>query len=55
LKETAKNADLDILLEVLGNIESFQRNSTRNLNPQLMLEHILLRLRDAIVHASADR
>ncbi len=55
LRAVAQQADLDILLEVLHEIDGFQRNSTRNLNPQLMLEHILLRLRDATGPTSAAR
>ena len=47
LRTLAESADLDQLVDVLQEIDSFQRNATRNLNPQLMLEHVLLRLRDA--------
>ncbi len=55
LQAAAQSADLDRLLALLSEIETFQRNSSRNLNAQLMLEHILLRLRDATVAAPASR
>ncbi|GKS58952.1 DNA polymerase III subunit delta' [Nitrospira sp.] len=55
LRTVAATADIDLLLDVLSDIETFQRNSTRNLNHQLMLEHILLRLRDATNTASVAR
>lgn len=40
--------DLDGLLELFDQIETLQRQATRNLNLQLALETILLRLRDLI-------
>lgn len=55
LRSLADSADLDQLLDVLQEIDAFQRNATRNLNPQLMLEHVLLRLRDASLPAQPGR
>ncbi len=55
LRAFASASDLDRLLDVLTEIDTFQRNSTRNLNPQLMLEHVLLTLRDASVPAAPRR
>jgi DNA polymerase-3 subunit delta' len=48
LESIAKRADSHRLLDLLQEIDSFQRNSSRNLNAQLVLEHLLLRLRDAV-------
>ncbi|HET8579383.1 MAG TPA: DNA polymerase III subunit delta' [Nitrospiraceae bacterium] len=48
LKETACGMPLDALLDLLDDIEAIQRNATRNLNLQMALETVLLRLRDAI-------
>jgi DNA polymerase-3 subunit delta' len=48
LASIAKVADSHRLLDLLQEIDSFQRNSNRNLNAQLVLEHLLLRLREAI-------
>ena len=48
LEAIAKRADGDRLLDLLQEIDSFQRNSGRNLNAQLVLEHLLLRLREAV-------
>ncbi|MGE3153689.1 MAG: hypothetical protein AB7G48_13265 [Nitrospiraceae bacterium] len=44
----AKRADSDRLLGLLQEIDAIQRNSTRNLNAQLVLEHLLLQLREAV-------
>ncbi len=48
LKETARVMPLDGLLDLLDNIEAMQRSATRNLNLQMALETVLLRLRDAL-------
>lgn len=48
LASIAKVADSHRLLDLLQEIDSFQRNSNRNLNAQLVLEHLLLRLREAV-------
>jgi DNA polymerase-3 subunit delta' len=49
LQEAARSADTDCLLAVMDEIEAFQRAAHRNLNLQLALESILLRLRDALI------
>jgi hypothetical protein len=51
LEAIAKVADSHRLLDLLQEIDSFQRNSNRNLNAQLVLEHLLLRLREAVAAA----
>jgi DNA polymerase-3 subunit delta' len=48
LKETARAMPLDGLLDLLDDIEAMQRSATRNLNLQMALETVLLRLRDAL-------
>jgi hypothetical protein len=48
LETIAKGADGHRLLALLEEIDSFQRNSSRNLNAQLVLEHLLLGLREAV-------
>jgi DNA polymerase-3 subunit delta' len=48
LKDAASRFRLDALLTLLGRIEAMQRAATRNLNPQLTLETLLLDLRDAL-------
>ena len=48
LKETARGMPLEALLDLLEDIEAIQRGATRNLNLQMALETVLLRLRDAI-------
>ncbi len=48
LKETVRNMPLDGLLDLLEDIEALQRSATRNLNLQMALETVLLRLRDAL-------
>ena len=48
LKETARVMPLDVLLDLLDDIEAMQRSATRNLNLQMALETVLLRLRDAL-------
>ncbi|MFO0773220.1 MAG: DNA polymerase III subunit delta' [Nitrospiraceae bacterium] len=53
LRTLADAADMDRLVDVLAEIDTFQRNSARNLNPQLMLEQVLLTLRDALHRAPA--
>lgn len=47
LDQAAGGVSLDALLSLLDAIEAFQRGATRNLNHQLAVENILLRLRDA--------
>jgi DNA polymerase-3 subunit delta' len=48
LQEAARSADTDCLLALMDDIEGFQRAAHRNLNLQLALESIMLRLRDAL-------
>lgn len=48
LESTASNMDVTTLLDLLGDIEILEQQATRNLNVQLALECILLRLRDAM-------
>ncbi|MEK6617363.1 MAG: DNA polymerase III subunit delta' [Nitrospirota bacterium] len=47
LQEAAQGLQLDALLILLEEIDTIQRAATRNLNLQMALETILLRLRDA--------
>lgn len=48
LQQVARQARFDVLLDLLDDIETVQRSANRNLNLQLALETILLRLREAI-------
>lgn len=48
LKEVAAHARPETLIELLDELVALERASTRNLNLQLLLENLLLRLRDAI-------
>jgi DNA polymerase III subunit delta' len=48
LQRYARQADLDTLLSLLGNIERIKQQATRHLNMQLTLENTLLRLREAL-------
>lgn len=53
LKEAARGFQPEDLLEVLGAIEAIERAATRNVNLQMALESVLLRLRDAVVPAGS--
>ncbi len=44
----ARRGSLEGMLDLLDSLDRFQRNQTRNLNLQLALESVLLRLRDAL-------
>jgi DNA polymerase-3 subunit delta' len=48
LQETVRGLPLAPLLDLLMEIELIQRSSTRNVNLQMALENILLRLRDIV-------
>lgn len=48
LKDIARSVQPDALLDLLADVEQIQRASTRNINLQLALETLLLRLRDAV-------
>ena len=48
LEESAHGLRPDALLDLLADIETIQQAATRNVNLQMALETILLRLRDAI-------
>ncbi|MGH7209563.1 MAG: DNA polymerase III subunit delta' [Nitrospiraceae bacterium] len=48
LEEAARGLRPDALLDLLADIETIQQAATRNLNLQMALETILLRLRDAV-------
>ncbi len=48
LQQLAGNLHLAPLLDLLTELETIQRASTRNVNLQMALENILLRLRDAV-------
>ncbi len=48
LQEAARGAHLDALLELHEDLDAMARAATRNLNPQMALENVLLRLRDAL-------
>ena len=48
LEEAARGLRPDALLDLLADIETIQQAATRNVNLQMALETILLRLRDAI-------
>ncbi len=47
LEQISREADFDALLALLEDIEAMQRGSVRNLNLQMLLESVLLRLRGA--------
>lgn len=48
MNDIARTVRLDALLDLLAEVERIQRASTRNLNLQLALETLLLRLREAL-------
>jgi DNA polymerase-3 subunit delta' len=48
LEEAARGLRPDALLDLLADIETIQQAATRNVNLQMALETILLRLRDAV-------
>ncbi|HEV8540397.1 MAG TPA: DNA polymerase III subunit delta' C-terminal domain-containing protein, partial [Nitrospiraceae bacterium] len=55
LNEAAKQLRPDLLLEVLESLQAIERGANRNLNLQMALENILLRLRDAASPAASAR
>ncbi len=48
LTSLARQVEAGALLDVLDLIQRLERQASRNLNPQMMLEQVLLRLRDAL-------
>jgi len=52
LEADARQANTDILLDLLKDIETTEQNATRHLNLHMALETILLRLRDAVTSSS---
>ncbi len=52
LEEYAKTADTDALLDLLHDIERTEQQFARHLNPQMALENLLLRLRDATIRST---
>ncbi|TKB82362.1 MAG: hypothetical protein E8D45_00550, partial [Nitrospira sp.] len=52
LEQGWRSDQLDPLLELYTTIDQMERASTRNLNLQLALESILLRLRDILIPTS---
>jgi len=46
--ELAEAVRTDLLLDIMGQIEDIQQAATRNLNAQLALETVLLKLREAV-------
>lgn len=54
LSRYARQADLDILLELLNEIERTEQQATRHLNVHMALETILLRLREALGLSRAE-
>jgi DNA polymerase-3 subunit delta' len=48
LTEAARHLPPEVLLELLAQLEAFERGATRHLNQQMALENVLLRLRDAV-------
>jgi DNA polymerase-3 subunit delta' len=48
LEDAARGLRPDALLDLLADIETIQQAATRNVNLQMALETILLRLRDAM-------
>lgn len=55
LQHAARSPQLGNLLDLLAEIETIQRSSARNLNLQMALENILLRLRDAVCAPTESR
>jgi len=52
LEAYAQQANTDLLLELLREIEMTEQQATRHLNLHMALEMILLRLRDAVAVSS---
>ena len=53
LEAYARQANTDLLLDVLQDIEKTEQQATRHLNLHMALENILIRLREAVVASSA--
>jgi DNA polymerase III subunit delta' len=54
LEAYARQANTDVLLDLLNDIEITEQNATRHLNLHMALETILLRLRDTLLPQSAS-
>jgi DNA polymerase-3 subunit delta' len=54
LEAYARQANTDVLLDLLKDIETTEQNATRHLNLHMALETIMLRLRDALTPQSAS-
>jgi DNA polymerase-3 subunit delta' len=54
LETYARQANTDVLLDLLNDIETTEQNATRHLNLHMALETILLRLRDAVMPRSVS-
>ena len=54
LEAYAPQANTDVLLDLLKDIETMEQNATRHLNLHMALETILLRLRDAVMPQSTS-
>ena len=52
LEAYAQQANTDLLLDLLREIEKTEQRATRHLNLHMALEMILLRLRDAVTGSS---
>jgi len=52
LREPSETMSLEMLLTLLEDLDAFARAGSRNVNPQLVLESVLLRLRDAACAAA---
>jgi hypothetical protein len=48
LSESARDARVEVLLDLLAELETIQQASGRNLNLQMAMENALLSLRDAL-------
>jgi DNA polymerase-3 subunit delta' len=54
LEAYARQANTDVLLDLLNDIETTEQNAIRHLNLHMALETILLRLRDAVMLQSVS-
>ena len=52
VEHLAARVDVDALLNLIGELETLERQAHRNLNIQMALETVLLRLRDLLIPAS---
>jgi DNA polymerase-3 subunit delta' len=54
LRQTARSLRLEPLVSLLEELQAIERDANRNLNQQMALENVLLRLRESVGPAAAQ-